>query len=204
MLRAVMGGKTEGNEIWSFIPSLFLNKLKGLRDNAPGVTFPAPVPATDFNKPYMIDGSLSLYAPDEDANCKPDKAWLFLTMRRAWAEEKAGNLQKADVYTTLFILQRLRLGHSEESFEESDQLQSEIAELCREAISIFGATTRLNAQSRLSEALLELARWPSYLPSELMAEQVYLECELLLKQTDYAARREALNKLEAYTIFLQP
>lgn len=82
MLRAVMGGKTEGNEIWSFIPSLFLNKLKGLRDNAPGVTFPAPVPATDFNKPYMIDGSLSLYAPDEDANCKPDKAWLFLTMRR--------------------------------------------------------------------------------------------------------------------------
>jgi len=121
-------------------------------------------------------------------------------LRRAWAEEKAGNLQKADVYTTLFILQRLRLGHSEESFEESDQLQSEIAELCREAISIFGATTRLNAQSRLSEALLELARWPSYLPSELMAEQVYLECELLLKQTDYAARREALNKLEAWDV----
>lgn len=82
MLHAVRGGVTEGDELWSFIPSIFLDKLKRLRDNAPGVTFPAPVPATEFNKPYLIDGSLSLYAPDDDFNCKPDKVWLFLTMRR--------------------------------------------------------------------------------------------------------------------------
>ena len=81
-LHAVNGGKNEGAELWSFIPSVFLNRLKRLRDNAPAVTFPAPVPANEFNKPYLIDGSLTVHAPDADGNCKPDKVWLFVTMRR--------------------------------------------------------------------------------------------------------------------------
>ena len=82
MLHALSGGKTEGTELWSYIPADFLGKLKRLRDNAPAVTFPGPVPATSFNKPYLIDGNISVYAPDADGNCKPDKVWLFLTMRR--------------------------------------------------------------------------------------------------------------------------
>ncbi len=82
MLHALSGGKTEGTELWSYIPSDFLGKLRRLRDNAPAVTFPGPVPATSFNKPYLIDGSLSVYAPDANGDCKPDKVWLFLTMRR--------------------------------------------------------------------------------------------------------------------------
>jgi type IV pilus assembly protein PilY1 len=82
MLHAVSGGKTEGTELWSYIPSDFLGSLKRLRDNAPAVTFPGPVPTTAFNKPYLIDGNLSVYAPDADGNCKPDKVWLFMTLRR--------------------------------------------------------------------------------------------------------------------------
>jgi type IV pilus assembly protein PilY1 len=82
MLHALSGGKNEGTELWSYIPSDFLGNLKRLRDNAPAVTFPGPVPATSFNKPYLLDGNLSVYAPDADGNCKPDKVWLFLTLRR--------------------------------------------------------------------------------------------------------------------------
>lgn len=82
MLHALSGGRTEGTELWSYIPSDFLGSLKRLRDNAPAVTFPGPVPATSFNKPYLIDGNLSVYAPDANGDCKPDKVWLFLTMRR--------------------------------------------------------------------------------------------------------------------------
>jgi len=82
LLHAVRGGITEGTEAWSYIPKDFLNKIKRLRDNSPAVTFPAPVPVTEFNKPYTIDGTLSVYAPDNDRNCLPDKVWLFLSMRR--------------------------------------------------------------------------------------------------------------------------
>lgn len=81
-LHAVRGGITEGNEAWSYIPKDFLAQIKRLRDNSPAVTFPAPVPVTEFNKPYTIDGSLSVYAPDNDRDCLPDKVWLFLSMRR--------------------------------------------------------------------------------------------------------------------------
>ena len=85
MLHAIRGGKAGtnvGQELWSFIPYEFLPKLRALRRNEPPITFPAPVPAGANNKPYMIDGNLSVYAPDDNRDCKPDKVWLYLTMRR--------------------------------------------------------------------------------------------------------------------------
>ena len=85
MLHASRGGKTGtnvGQELWSFIPYEFLPKLRALRRNEPPIIFPAPVPAGAQNKPYMIDGNLSVYAPDDNRDCKPDKVWLYLTMRR--------------------------------------------------------------------------------------------------------------------------
>lgn len=81
-LHAVSGGKTEGGELWSYIPKDFLNQLKRLRDNSPAVTLPSPVPAGTFNKPYLIDGSLSYYAPDANGDCKPEKVLIFVTLRR--------------------------------------------------------------------------------------------------------------------------
>lgn len=85
VLHAIQGGREgaeAGQELWSYIPSDHLNRLKRIRDNFPGVTFPAPVPETEFSKPYMIDGHLSLYTPDLNGDCVADKVWLFLSMRR--------------------------------------------------------------------------------------------------------------------------
>lgn len=85
-LHALQGGLTgttnAGKELWAFLPEEFFGRLKRLRDNYPMVLFTAPVPAASNNKPYTLDGSLSVYAPDTNGDCKPDKAWLFLTMRR--------------------------------------------------------------------------------------------------------------------------
>ncbi|KAA6187478.1 hypothetical protein F2Q65_02910 [Thiohalocapsa marina] len=85
MLHALQGGTSgtaAGKELWSFMPDDFFGSLKRLRDNAPSIIFPAPVPAGERNKPYLLDGSLSVYAPDDNDDCKPDKVWLFMTMRR--------------------------------------------------------------------------------------------------------------------------
>lgn len=86
ILHAVKGGKTgianAGKELWGFIPSEFLSSLKRLYYNSPPIIYPAPVPAGGSNKPYLIDGSLSVYAPDTNLDCRPDKVWLYLTMRR--------------------------------------------------------------------------------------------------------------------------
>ena len=86
LLHAVKGGKNDitsaGAELWAFVPEEFFGTLKRLRDNAPPLQFPAPVPAGANNKPYLIDGSLTAYAPDDNGDCKPDKVWLFVTLRR--------------------------------------------------------------------------------------------------------------------------
>ena len=86
LLHATKGGKNDitgaGTELWSFVPEEFFGYFKRVRDNAPALLFPAPVPAGVNNKPYMIDGSLTAYAPDDNGDCKPDKVWLFVTLRR--------------------------------------------------------------------------------------------------------------------------
>jgi type IV pilus assembly protein PilY1 len=99
VLRAIRGGKNDianaGNELWGFIPSEFLGlglseyvgTFKRLRDNIQQIIFPAPVPADSRNKPYLIDGSLSVYIKDAGNDCKltsgsEDKAILFMTLRR--------------------------------------------------------------------------------------------------------------------------
>jgi type IV pilus assembly protein PilY1 len=82
MLHAITGGASGGAELWSYIPGEFLPKLNRLKENTPTITYPAPVPLSEFNKDYLIDGGMSVYAPDLDANCVPDKVWLYISMRR--------------------------------------------------------------------------------------------------------------------------
>lgn len=99
LLHATLGGQAEtstivspntpGTELWAFTPSEFFGKFKRLRDNVPPITFPAPVAAGPNNKPYLLDGNITTYTEDGDGDCRlttganpPDKAYLFLTMRR--------------------------------------------------------------------------------------------------------------------------
>ncbi len=85
MLHAIKVGLTgtgAGLEQWAFVPQEFFGVLKRLHDNFPAVVYAAAVPAGDTTKPYTLDGNLSVYSPDLDFNCKPDKVWLYLTLRR--------------------------------------------------------------------------------------------------------------------------
>ena len=146
MLHALSGGKSEGTELWSYIPSDFLGNLKRLRDNAPAVTFPGPVPATSFNKPYLIDGSLSVYAPDADGNCKPDKVWLFLTMRRGGRFTYALDVTNKSSPSLLW-----RRSYSDTGFSELGQTWSKLTPMMlanNKLALIFGAGYDPSAEDR--------------------------------------------------------
>ena len=90
IIHAIKGGKDDvfgsGRELWGFVPMEGFSKLKRLRDNTPGITLPSPVPAGANNKPYFMDGNLTIYALDTDGNCKleagTDVVYLFATARR--------------------------------------------------------------------------------------------------------------------------
>jgi type IV pilus assembly protein PilY1 len=85
ILHALRGGGNEvpdaGEELWGFIPKMFFGRFKRLRDNAPPVNFPS-VPLSAGNKPYFIDGNLTVLADDADRDCRPDAVYLFATLRR--------------------------------------------------------------------------------------------------------------------------
>jgi len=121
-------------------------------------------------------------------------------LRRAWAEEHAGDANKADVFRALFIIQRLRQGLNEEANELNSLFTSAEAEHLTHMVSLFGEAYQHTANGRLYEALLSLSMLPYDLPQELLAEKTYLECEVLLKHTDYPSRQEALHKLESWHI----
>jgi type IV pilus assembly protein PilY1 len=90
MIHALKGGLDAvtgaGDELWGFVPMEGFSQLKRLRDNTPAITLPSPVPAGDHNKPYFIDGNLTIYAFDANENCKletgTDRVYLFATARR--------------------------------------------------------------------------------------------------------------------------
>jgi type IV pilus assembly protein PilY1 len=84
LLHAVQGGTNPsgGRELWSLITQEALSASKRLRDNAPPIQLPTAVPASQTGKPYVLDGDLSAYTPDVDHNCSPDRAILFMPLRR--------------------------------------------------------------------------------------------------------------------------
>lgn len=79
MIHAVRGGKdpdSGGQELWSFVPPEFFDKLEDLRSN----------PAS-AGKTYFADGSLSSYVLDNDGDgivepASGDKVYLYTSMRR--------------------------------------------------------------------------------------------------------------------------
>jgi type IV pilus assembly protein PilY1 len=93
ILHAVQGGKNDvaeaGRELWGFIPDESLGKFKRLRADDPLITYPS-VPSGADNKPYFLDGNLTIYAVDNgspEKNCRldpadGDKVYLFATLRR--------------------------------------------------------------------------------------------------------------------------
>lgn len=90
LLRAIKGGKTVeggGTELWAFAAPEFFGHFKRLRDNSPAINVPSnPVPDAG-NKPYAVDGNISVYTEDTDGDgrieaASGEKAYLYVTMRR--------------------------------------------------------------------------------------------------------------------------
>jgi type IV pilus assembly protein PilY1 len=84
MLHAVRGaqaGTGAGNELWSFVPSEFLPKLRRLRNNTPKVQF-AATNMTEYpdamRKDYGMDGPITFYQKSGTGAA----VWLFAGMRR--------------------------------------------------------------------------------------------------------------------------
>lgn len=100
IFRAVKGGFQQadpseplpGHEAWGFIPEEFFPKLKRLRNNS-------PIISSSNKKPYFADGSIGVLAQDNsgpggeyvpdgkidttvDNNANPDRAYIYITMRR--------------------------------------------------------------------------------------------------------------------------
>ncbi len=88
VLHAVKGGhgiSDAGSELWGFIPSEAWPGFKRVRDNSQALNFPS-IPLDDHNKPYLLDGPLSLWAEDVNHDCRytpgVDSVLLFMGLRR--------------------------------------------------------------------------------------------------------------------------
>lgn len=73
-----------GNELWGFIPTEFLGKLKRQHDNSPALLMPSTVAGiipTPQKKDYFVDGSTGIYQVI-DGDGITQTAYLYLAMRR--------------------------------------------------------------------------------------------------------------------------
>lgn len=86
-----IGGKTPGNEIWSFVPPEFYSKIKRIRDNTTTISFPTHTTGTPTPQPkdYGFDGPVSAY---KDATSTS----IFAAMRRGGRVLYAFNVTTAD------------------------------------------------------------------------------------------------------------
>jgi type IV pilus assembly protein PilY1 len=89
VFRAIVGGKANadgGEELWGFVAPEHFGALNRLRENNPKINTPAIVGDAN-NKPYFMDGSVSVYTYDKDGDGKlsagdGDKVYAYVTMRR--------------------------------------------------------------------------------------------------------------------------
>jgi type IV pilus assembly protein PilY1 len=73
-----------GHELWGFIPTEFLGKLKRQHDNSPALLMPSTVAGiipTPQKKDYFVDGSTGVYQVI-DGDGITQTAYLYLAMRR--------------------------------------------------------------------------------------------------------------------------
>lgn len=83
MLRAINGNRNGGNELWSFLPREFYNKIKRQRDNTPPVFYPGLDLDGATRKDYGFDGPIVAYqAKTNSTDPSISTAWLYATMRR--------------------------------------------------------------------------------------------------------------------------
>jgi type IV pilus assembly protein PilY1 len=155
ILHAVKGGKNDitdaGKELWGFVPTEFFGGFKRLRDNTTEVKFPAPVPAGENNKPYMIDGNITIYSRDANKDCKltpgtEDKVYLFMAMRRGGRFIYA--LDVTDKNNPKFLWKK---SNADSGYSELGQTWSQLtpAELADgKPVVIFGAGYDPNADDR--------------------------------------------------------
>jgi type IV pilus assembly protein PilY1 len=73
-----------GNELWSFIPTEYYNRITRLHDNSPVLLLsstPPGITPTPRKKDYFVDGSTSVYQK-MNADGTTNTAYLYLAMRR--------------------------------------------------------------------------------------------------------------------------
>ena len=127
-LRAVHGGisSSDGEELWSFVPSEFMtyNRLARLYKNSELIRYPnsscsiSPAPTA---RNFFWDGPLVAYqSPDGTASTPPTKTWLFATMRRGGRA-----LYAIDVSTPTTPKFMWRITNSSTGFSELGQTWSE-------------------------------------------------------------------------------
>lgn len=89
MIHAVRGGNAAadaGTELWGFIPREAWSQFRRVRENSAVINFPS-LPLDPDNKPYLLDGPLTVWADDANHDCRytpgVDSVWLFAGMGRA-------------------------------------------------------------------------------------------------------------------------
>ncbi len=90
ILRAVRGGKeveNGGAELWGFVAPEFFKRFARIRDDFPTINVPSDPTAPAGNKPYFMDGNMSVFAEDIDGDggldvADGDRVFLYATMRR--------------------------------------------------------------------------------------------------------------------------
>jgi type IV pilus assembly protein PilY1 len=84
-LRAVNGNQTgthAGDELWAFVPTEVIGRLKRLRDNLPEIRYPiTPSGAYATPRDYFVDGPITSYQKIS-ASGSVDQVMIFVSMRR--------------------------------------------------------------------------------------------------------------------------
>jgi type IV pilus assembly protein PilY1 len=158
ILHALQGGKTGvtnvGKELWGFIPKEFYPNFKRLRDNTPAIHFPSQ-PLSTGNKPYFLDGNITVYANDADQDCKlesgsSDVVYLFMAVRRGGRMIYAFDITNPENPKFLWRKDNASSGYDElgQTWSELKPIQVKIGTQT-ELVLIFGAGYDPGAEDRL-------------------------------------------------------
>jgi type IV pilus assembly protein PilY1 len=128
LMRAMRGGRSTedgGNELWGFVAPEFFNRLKRLRDGTPNINVPSDPEDPEGNKPYFMDGNMSVYVRDVNGDGRlvaaaGDKAYLYASMRRGGRHLYAFDVSAPE--NPSFLWKR---SHTDDGYGELGQTWSE-------------------------------------------------------------------------------
>jgi len=75
------GGAGPGEELWSFVPKVVMDKFKRLRSNTPEVKLSTTIASGTTPRDYLVDGPIGLYQKIK-ADGTPERAIIYVALRR--------------------------------------------------------------------------------------------------------------------------